>query len=734
MSQPQPEPLPLATPVRFLRKVGPQRAESFARLGVHTAGDLLEYFPRDHEFLPPVTALGELLPDAAGRRATVVGEILTQRYVARARPPRFELILSDGQEECRLIWFHGHYLRDQLRPGDRLAAWGKVSRYRESLQLVNPRWRKVEDLEDLDSLQRHGLAVYPASGELSSGQIAQVVQVNLEDLLAAAAEPYDQPFRSQRRLPTRREALAWIHQPPGAEHVAQARRRLAYDELFLLELAVALRREKLRRTQPACPLPLAAELDRRIRRRFPFLLTADQDRVIAEIAADMARAQPMNRLLQGDVGSGKTVVALYAALLAVGQHRQVALMAPTEILAEQHFLSLERYLHHSRVRRALLTGGLPSRQRTALLQQIRSGESDIVVGTQALLEKDVDFARLALVVVDEQHKFGVRQRQRLRGKDAAPHYLVMTATPIPRTLALTVFGDLDVSTIEHLPPGRRPITTRWYPPQRLPDAHEFMREKLRRGQQAYFVYPRVEELAGYEPTLFPDESSPPNAADAPGAGGGAPREPRSGYAAGPLKAAVAEHAVLQQQVFPDFRVGLLHGQMSRADKQRIMDDFRRRRLDVLVATVVIEVGVDVPNATIMVIEHADHFGLAQLHQLRGRIGRGTLPSYCLLFAEAPTEPAQRRLEILTQTTDGFRIAEEDLRLRGPGEFLGTAQHGLPELKVADLLRDTDLLRMAQRDAFEVAGRDPELSQPMHEVLRRTLHERFGENLLLADLA
>jgi len=693
--------------VQYLKGVGPRRAEFFAQLGVQTVADLLEYFPRDYEFLPSLFLMEEMNPDQS---VTIAGEVIDMRYVSRSRPPRLDLTLRDSTGFCRLTWFHGGYLRDQFLPGDRIAAWGKVSRYKEILQIVNPRWMKIEGVEDIERRQGIGEAVYPASSELSSGEIARVIRESLEFMLEVEEERYSPTFLAERKLPTRHQALQWIHQPPGEEAIREARRRLVYDELFLMELGIALRWERLQRTQPAYPLRVDEELDKRIRRRFPFILTADQDKVIAEICADMGRSQPMNRLLQGDVGSGKTVVALYATLLAVGRRMQVAIMAPTEILAEQHFISIERYLRKSQVRRILLTGGLTGAKRTELLGRIREGEIDIVVGTQALLQQDVEFKNLALVVVDEQHKFGVRQRERIRskgqgadGKEVVPHYLVMTATPIPRTLALTVFGDLEVSTIEHLPPGRREIRTFWYPPEKLPDAYEFIRKIVKQGRQAYFVYPRVEE----------DQSED--------------------FSGEQLKAATVEQEILQAEIFPEFKVALLPGQMERELKQQIMDDFRRRKVDILVATIVIEVGIDVPNATIMVIEHAERFGLAQLHQLRGRIGRGEQQSYCLLFGEAGTDTAQQRLEIMTQTGDGFRIAEEDLRIRGPGEFFGTAQHGLPKLKIANLLEDMDILQMSRRDAFALAKTDPELQATENQVLRRSLIETFGADLILGDV-
>jgi ATP-dependent DNA helicase RecG len=449
----------------------------------------------------------------------------------------------------------------------------------------------------------------------------------------------------------------------------------------------------------ALPMNCTNQIDSRIKKRFPFLLTEDQNNCIAEIVADMGKSQPMNRLLQGDVGAGKTVVALYAALLAVANKTQAAIMAPTEILAGQHFLSIERYLKNSKVRRILVTGGLTGKKRKEILNRISSGRIDIVVGTVALVQKDVGFAKLGLVVIDEQHKFGVHQRLLLR-KQTTPHCLVMTATPIPRTLAMTAFGDLDVSVIKHSPPGRGAVITRWVDPQDRQKAYEFIRERLRARKQAYFVYPRI-------------TNTEENAV---------------------VAAATDEWRNLAQKVFPEFTVELLHGRMPSAKKQRIMAEFRKGKINVLVTTIVVEVGMDVPNAAIMVIEAADRFGLAQLHQLRGRIGRGEAKSYCFLFAETDRDAAKSRLEIMTRSNDGFEIAEHDLRLRGPGELFSTRQHGLPDLKIANIIDDYELLIMARKNAFELVAEDPVLTKAEHKNIRQVLLARFGDSLGLADVA
>jgi len=687
--------LDLSMPVQYLKGVGPARAGVFAQLGVKTVGDFLEYFPRDWVFAPEAIKINQMQPD---HTVTIAGLVESVDYQSFRQPPIFEAVLADDTGLCRIVWFHGGFLRNQLKPGQVITASGKVSLYKHQLQMTNPKFLVIDEKNaNLD--EYFGGGIYPASARLGSRQIKRIIRPVLDNLDELVPEFYDDSFLKKANLIGRKDAFSWIHLPPDEEKLARAKRRLKYDELSLMQLGLALRRFQMQHFSSAVEMSCNEKIDSRIRKRFPFLLTEDQNGAIAEIVADMENTRPMNRLLQGDVGSGKTVVALYAALLAVANKTQVAIMAPTEILADQHLISIERYLKNSEVKRVCVTGGLTGKKREGLLQQIKTGKIDIVVGTVALLQKDIEFHKLGLVVIDEQHKFGVHQRAELR-KETTPHCLVMTATPIPRTLAMTAFGDLDVSIIKHSPPGRGPVITRWVDRQNRQKAYEFIRERLKAKKQAYFVYPRITTL---------EEN-------------------------GILKAATDECKKLSTKVFPEFTVELLHGRMPSAKKQQIMDKFRKGKIDVLVSTVVIEVGLDMPNAVIMVIEGADRFGLAQLHQLRGRIGRGEAKSYCFLFAETENELAKNRLEVMTRSNDGFHIAEYDLRLRGPGELFSTRQHGLPDLKIANIIDDYELLVMARKNAFELVCSDPMLIKAEHSNIRQALLAKFGDSLGLVDVA
>ncbi|MDY7010424.1 MAG: ATP-dependent DNA helicase RecG [Planctomycetota bacterium] len=686
--------LELDTPVQYVKGVGPRRAEQLAKAGVRTVEDLLLYFPRRFNLRRQVQPIGTLRGDEPA--ATVAGVVRETNYKPFGRKPYFECGLDDGTGGLVAKWFHGGYLKDRIKPEMHLAVSGKVSVYRETLQFINPRFEVIWSPEETNLQADELLPVYPACGSLPSGLIANLIKRVLPEAPRLFARWFDDEHLRRRDLPPRPGAIAAMHRPEDKAAWTLARRRLAYDEFILMQLGIALQRMRSV-SRPAHPLEVSDEIDRRIRARFPFSLTAAQNRVLGEIAADLARPRPMNRLLQGDVGSGKTVVALYAALAAVAHRKQAAVMAPTEILARQHYAKVEQYLSDSRVRTALLVSAQKPAERAEILEKLAAGEIDIVVGTHALLSQKVRFRSLAVTVVDEQHKFGVRQRSGFRAKGYAPHCLVMTATPIPRTLALTVFGDLDVSVIDEMPPGRGGTVTRCVDKSRMSDVVEFVRERLAEGQQAFFVYPLVSDLSGGQ------------------AGGGNSQ----------LTAAQTAYEEFSSRDFDDYSVGLIHGQMPTTEQQSAMKRFAAGEIRVLVASTVVEVGLDVPNANVMVVVNAERFGLAQLHQLRGRVGRGAEDAVCILVAGSKNPIAAERLRALVETSDGFKIAETDLRLRGPGEFFGTRQHGLPELKIADLIDDYELLRMARRDAFAIVRDDPDISAPEHQTLRAEMLKAYG---------
>ena len=686
---------------QYIKGVGPRRAEMLERLEVRTVRDLLMLFPRDYQDRTHLAKIADL---KLGETATVKGEI-TGCKLRRLKFGRKLLVVNvtDDTGTLEAVWFNQAYLEPRFAEGG--VAWltGKVTQGKAGLHMANPDQEVIPPMET-DDEEAGGpefmgiVPVYPLTEGLRQQSMRRLMRNALDAWAGSVEEIVPTGLVISRDLPGVREALENIHFPKSLEAKDLARRRFVYEEFLALECAMALRRASIEKEPCPFPVKVTEEIDRRIRARVKFTLTADQEKVVKEIVADLAKPHPMNRLLQGDVGSGKTVVALYAMLSAVANRYQVAMMAPTEILATQHYETFRSLLEGSRVRLELMVGGLSTAERREARERVAAGEVDIVFGTHALIEEDVEFRRLALLVVDEQHKFGVVQRARLREKGRHPHCLVMTATPIPRTLMLTVFGDLDTSTIEHLPPGRRPIKTSRSAPGAIGKVFDLIRKEVAAGRQAFIVYPLVEEGE-----------------------------------AGDLKAAVAMHRRLSTGEFRDLRVGLLTGRMKAEDKDRVMREFRDRKLDILVATVVVEVGLDIPNATVMVVENAERFGLSQLHQLRGRIGRSGFPSYCIAVSAPRTDEAKARLKVFEECSDGFRLAEEDLRLRGPGQFFGTRQHGIPELKIGNIVTDYELLRLSADDARKLVASDERLRAVGLAPLRREVLARFGETLELVDV-
>ena len=661
----------LATPLQFLKGVGPRRAADLLHAGLATIEDLLYRFPMRYEDRSRLQSITSLRP---GQSASLTGRILSCGLRATRRPgfKIFDAVIDDETASIRVSWLNQAFLKDVFKAGQHVVLFGPVEmRGSGGLQLTNPQYELLDE-DDAETVHTGRIVpVYERTGSVTPKMQRRLVHEALQLLPPDLPDLLPESVRVKLDMPSRYAALMASHFPPVDVPVEQlnafttpAQQRLIFEEAFLFHTGVAARR----RTAAAERKAVVPTVDDRIRdsarRVLPFKLTGGQRQSLKEIVDDLQRPQPMNRLLQGDVGAGKTIVALLSALVAMENELQVAFMAPTEILAEQHFLNISRLLQPSRFRVALLTGATSAAARRAQLAEIEAGSIQLVIGTHALVEGDVRFKQLGLVVIDEQHRFGVLQRASLRAKGLHPDVLVMTATPIPRTLALTLYGDLDVSVIRDVPPGRLPTLTAAKPESRRDDIYEFVREQLDSGRQAYAIYPLVDESEKVD-----------------------------------LKAATAMFEHLSQDIFPHYTVGLLHGRMKSDAKERVMKAFAAGETQLLVSTTVVEVGVDVPNASVMLVEHAERFGLSQLHQLRGRVGRDKYQSHCFLLYQAPlSDEARERLKAMTDTTDGFEIAERDLALRGPGDFFGTRQAGVPTFRSIDLVRDRRLLDRAKTEA------------------------------------
>jgi ATP-dependent DNA helicase RecG len=688
--------LSLTTEVRMIKGVGPQRAELLAKRGIYTFEDLLAYLPFRYEDRIHFSNIKDIQPNGTYtiRARVMSGQAIPNKFSYNAI---YHLLVQDaagGLLPCK--FFHGGYLEGRLKPGQQVVLHGKVEidKMRPArLEMINPQLEMLGDGEPDSTEVGRIVPIYEAIGTFGSRAIRRAMYAAVQLIEADMPDVLPETLRARLGYPSRREAVIQVHFPEPGESLEElntfrtpSQQRLIFEEFFLYQLSLALDRKTTRKENAIAFYVREAKVRDAVKRILPFKPTAAQFKVLKEIVADLEKPAPMNRLLQGDVGSGKTIVALQAAVIAIENGCQAALMAPTEILAVQHYLSARRILAPGNYKVELLISGLKHAEKTSVLDRIRTGEAQLVVGTHALIEDQVQFARLAFVAIDEQHRFGVLQRKRLMDKAAshghAPHVLVLTATPIPRTLSLTLYGDLDVSVLDELPPGRTPIQTRLTSEPHLPGVWEFLRREVAAGHQAYIVYPVIEE-SKLE-----------------------------------LKAAMDEFKRLSKDVFPKLKLGLLHGRLSSEEKDAVMESFRKNETQILVATTVIEVGVDVPNATAMVIEHAERFGLAQLHQLRGRIGRGAAKSHCILVGPVRmTEEARARLETMVRTANGFEIAETDLLLRGPGEFFGTRQSGDLGFHIANPIRDKDLLEVARREAFSLAE-DAQQSAALQRLLRQ----------------
>ncbi len=685
--------------MQYLRGVGLERAKKLSKLGIATLEDLVRHVPREHDDRSQTTPIGSL---EAEMKATVRGRVVSmrqRRFGGGRAKSVITATIGDGSGWVEAEFWNQRWRADQLCDGTDVILTGRVTWERNGPRMTSPEVETLADGNDPEAAEEnllHSGRIVPIH-HLTQGipvtRMRAIVWRALPHVVDALEDPLPDALRTQREFPSLAHALRWIHFPHTMAERDAALQRLKYDELLVLQVALARRRLRHETEEKPHRIVVTQRLDERIRARFPFALTNAQNRCVGEIADDLTAPRPMNRLLQGDVGSGKTAVAAYGMLIAVAHKLQAAIVTPTEILAEQHFTTLSTYLAGSQVRIELVTGNQRSKKRRETLARIAAHDVDIAIGTHALFQQDVEFAKLAFVVVDEQHKFGVLQRAALRDKGIAADMLVMSATPIPRTLTMTLFGDLDVSVIDELPPGRQPVQTVLCREGDRRQAYDWVRREIGRGRRAFHVCPLVERSEEL-----------------------------------PLRAAVDFADELRAGPFRSVGVGLLHGRMKSAEKDAAMEAFRSGATPVLVCTSVVEVGVDVPEATVLIVEHAERFGLAQLHQLRGRIGRGRDASRMICFHNAHTPDARARLQALAATTDGFKIAEEDLRIRGPGEFLGTRQSGLPELRLANLITDATLLTQARADAFELIERDPGLRREgaaLGHALARTLAARPG---------
>jgi len=693
----------LTLPVQYLKGVGPKMAQRFGAKKINNAEDLLYFLPRTYEDRREIKKINRL---ETGKIQTVMGKVILTEYKYYGKKRILEITASDNTASLTAKWFKGQtsYLLGIFKKGTKVIFTGTVTPGYTGKAMIHPDYEILDDNEEENLLNfKRIVPIYSETEGLHQKYVRKIIYQALENYTRYIASPIPADICDKRSLINIQEALRSVHFPGNNESIEEyisnrsaAHRRLIYDEFFFFQLGMAIKKSG-RILDKGIQLKIQGDLLGKFYSTLPFVLTAAQKRVIEEIQADMAKNTSMNRLLQGDVGSGKTIVAMAAMIIACENDYQAALMAPTEILARQHYQTINSWANHLGLKVVLLTGGMNTAERKDALEQINSGSANIILGTHAVIQEDVDFHKLGLVVIDEQHRFGVMQRATLRNKGINADVLVMTATPIPRTLAMTVYGDLDVSVIDEMPPGKKPVRTILMGENKRNNVYQLIAAELAKGHQAFIVYPLVEQSENLD-----------------------------------LKDATNMAAHLQKDIFPDYKVGLIHGKMKDKEKDAVMQAFLENKIALLVSTTVIEVGIDVPRASLMVIEHAERFGLSQLHQLRGRVGRRDIPSCCILLANyACSQDARKRLKVMEKTSDGFVLAEEDLAIRGPGDFLGTRQSGLPDFRIASIIRDARILNDAKEDAFLLAANDPFLEKPGHLILRETLLWKWQGKLDLA---
>jgi ATP-dependent DNA helicase RecG len=681
--------------VQYIKGVGPAKSRLLSRLGIETVADLLYYFPRRYEDRTRFTPACRL---QIGQYQTVRGRVLAAgiRRSLRRGFKIFEAAIGDETGKIFCVWFNQPYLSGYFKIGQEVVIYGKPERFGGALQMNSPEYEIIyEDTKESIHMGRI-VPIYPLTQAITQRTFRLIIKEALSKYKTCLIDSLPGKVKSDQELLDLPQALENIHFPANFSLLEKARQRLVFEEFFLLQLILAMRKIKAK-VQKGISHRIEGNLIQAFKRNLPFNLTEGQKKAIGDIERDMSLPHPMYRLLQGDVASGKTIVAMYAIVLAVQSGFQAALMVPTEVLAEQHHLYLNRLLGCLGIEVTLLVGSLSKKERGRIYKRISAGQTQVIVGTHSLIQEKLAFKRLSLVVIDEQHKFGVHQRLLLPKKGANPDILIMTATPIPRTLALTLYGELDISTIHDLPAGRRPIKTYCVGEAKRQDAYRFIEKQLSRGRQAYIVYPIIEESASLD-----------------------------------VRAACQMYKRLKEKIFDNYEVGLIHGRMDREKRIQTMRDFREGKIHILVSTSILEVGIDVPNVSVILIEHAERFGLSQLHQLRGRIGRGNFESYCILLSNSKTEESKMRMKAMLATSDGFRIAKEDLKIRGPGEFFGARQHGLAQLKIADLIADAGLLNLARREAISIVRKDPFLDAPGNLRLRQALADRWKSSGLYDD--